>query len=103
MNSQRMVVTVLGLLLLPGTALAQSATSGAIAGEVRDTTGAVLPGVVVEAASPSLIEKVRTVVTDGQGRYQIVELRPGTYTVIFTLTGFNTAHCAQPVRVVGPR
>jgi hypothetical protein len=84
------LATVLGLLLLPGTTWAQSATSGAIAGEVRDTTGAVLPGVVVEAASPALIERVRTVVTDGQGRYQIVELRPGTYTVTFTLAGFNT-------------
>src|SRR3989475_8919823 len=92
MNSQTVVrlVTICGLLVLPGMAWAQSATSGAIAGEVRDTTGAVLPGVVVEATSPSLIEKARSVVTDGQGRYQIVELRPGTYTVTFTLGGFST-------------
>src|SRR5207249_2362085 len=92
MNSQTVVrlVTICGLLMLPGMAWAQSATSGAIAGEVKDTTGAVLPGVAVEAASPSLIEKVRNVVTDGQGRYQIVDLRPGTYTVTFTLAGFNT-------------
>src|SRR5947208_3229531 len=92
MNSQTVVrlVTICGLLVLPGMAWAQSATSGAIAGEVRDTTGAVLPGVVVEATSPSLIEKARSVVTDGQGRYQIVELRPGTYTVTFTLPGFST-------------
>src|SRR5205085_7943205 len=48
------------------------------------------PGVTVEAASPVLIEKVRTVVSDGEGRYTIVNLRPGTYTVTFTLTGFNT-------------
>jgi hypothetical protein len=89
-NTRTMVWLVLGLLLLPGTGWAQSATSGAIAGEVRDTTGAVLPGVTVEAASPALIEKVRTVVTDGQGRYQIVELRPGTYTVTFTLPNFST-------------
>src|ERR1700682_534746 len=67
-----------------------SATSGSIAGVVKDTTGAVLPGVTVEAASPALIEKVRTVVTDDQGQYKIVELRPGTYTVTFTLTGFST-------------
>src|SRR5438093_10147449 len=61
-----------------------------LAGLVTDTTGAVLPGVTVEAASPELIERVRTVVTDGQGRYQIIDLRPGLYSVTFTLTGFNT-------------
>ena len=49
-----------------------------------------LPGVTVEATSPALIEKVRTVVTDGAGRYSIVDLRPGDYAVTFTLTGFNT-------------
>jgi hypothetical protein len=75
-----------GLLLAPSIASAQSAISGL----VRDATGAVLPGVTVEAASPVLIEKVRTVVSDDQGRYTIVDLRPGTYTVTFTLTGFNT-------------
>ena len=57
---------------------------------MRDTSGAVLPGVTVEAASPALIEKVRTVVTDGEGQYKIVDLVPGTYSVTFTLTGFNT-------------
>jgi hypothetical protein len=61
-----------------------------IAGVVRDTTGAVLPGVTVEASSPALIEKVRTAVTDGEGRYNITELRPGTYTVVFSLPGFNS-------------
>src|SRR5216117_278307 len=61
-----------------------------IAGVVTDESGAVLPGVAVEAASPVLIEKVRTVVTDGQGRFSIVELRPGIYTVTFTLPGFRT-------------
>jgi hypothetical protein len=61
-----------------------------IAGVVRDSSGAVLPGVTIEAASPALIEKVRTSVSDGNGRYQIVDLRPGTYTVTFTLPGFNT-------------
>src|SRR5262245_17768707 len=76
--------------LLVGNAQAQSASSGAIAGEVRDTTGAVLPGVTIEAASPALIEKVRTVVTDSQGQYKIVELRPGAYTVTFSLSGFST-------------
>src|SRR5688572_11013340 len=61
-----------------------------IAGVVRDTSGSVLPGVTVEAASPALIEKVRAVVTDGEGRYNIVDLRPGTYSIIFTLPGFRT-------------
>jgi hypothetical protein len=61
-----------------------------ISGVVRDTSGLAMPGVTVEAASPALIEKVRTVTTDGEGRYSIVDLRPGTYTVTFTLTGFST-------------
>ena len=67
-------------------ALAQAS----IAGVVRDVSGAVLPGVTVEAASPVLIEKVRTVVTDGAGQYRIEPLRPGTYTVTFSLPGFST-------------
>ena len=68
--------------------MAQS-VGGAIAGVARDTSGAVLPGVTVEVASPALIEGVRTVVTDEQGAYRILELRPGTYTVTFTLPGFS--------------
>src|SRR4029077_15952592 len=79
----------IALLLLPSSAFAQGQT-GSIAGSVKDTTGAVLPGVIVEAASPALIEKVRTAVTDGQGAYKIVDLRPGIYSVTFTLTGFST-------------
>jgi hypothetical protein len=71
-------------------AYAQSATTGAIAGTVRDASGAVLPGVTVEASSPALIEKVRTATTDAQGNYKIVDLRPGAYSVTFTLTGFVT-------------
>jgi hypothetical protein len=63
---------------------------GSIAGVVRDTSGAVLPGVTVEASSPVLIEKVRSVITDGAGQYRIVDLRPGTYSVVFTLPGFST-------------
>ena len=62
----------------------------ALAGVVRDPSGAILPGVTVEAASPALIEKARSVVTDGTGQYRIVDLRPGTYTLTFTLPGFNT-------------
>jgi hypothetical protein len=83
------LVIVIACVLLPSAALAQQTASG-IAGIVRDTSGAVLPGVTVEAASPALIEKVRTVVTNAEGRYNIVDLRPGTYVVTFTLTGFNT-------------
>ena len=78
-------VLVWAILLLPSVAFAQAS----IAGVVRDTSGAVLPGVTVEAASPVLIEKVRTAVTDGNGRYQIVDLRPGAYTVTFTLRGLQ--------------
>lgn len=81
------VVVTLVLTFLPGTLLAQN---GAIAGAVRDTTGAVLPGVTVEASSAALIEKVRTVVTDSAGQYNIIDLRPGTYVVTFALPGFNT-------------
>ena len=69
---------------------ALASSQGAIAGVVKDTSGAVLPGVTVEAASPALIEKVRSAVTDGTGQYQIVNLPPGGYTVTFTLAGFNT-------------
>jgi Carboxypeptidase regulatory-like domain len=71
---------------LPALAAAQSQ----ITGLVRDESGAVLPGVTVEAASPVLIEKSKTAVTDAQGRYTIVDLRPGTYKITFTLTGFAT-------------
>src|SRR5688500_5087284 len=76
---------VLACLVVPTTALAQST----IAGLVRDTSGAVLPGVTVEAASPALIERVKTAVTNEAGQYRIVDLRPGLYTVTFRLTGFN--------------
>ena len=79
---------VLACVLLSSAAWAQQASG--IAGVVRDASGGVLPGVTVEAASPALIEKVRSVVTDGEGRFNIVDLRPGTYVVTFSLTGFNT-------------
>lgn len=65
-----------------------AAAQAILAGEVKDTTGAVLPGVTVEAASPALTEKVRTAVTDGSGRYRIESLPPGSYTVTFSLSGF---------------
>ena len=73
--------------VLAGSAWAQQASG--IAGLVTDETGGVLPGVTVEASSPALIEQVRTAVTDGQGRFNIVQLRPGTYVVTFTLPGFS--------------
>jgi hypothetical protein len=82
----RIVGLLASVVLLPVTAFAQ----GAIAGQVKDASGAVLPGVTVEAASPVLIEKERTVVSDGSGNYRIENLRPGSYTVTFTLTGFST-------------
>jgi hypothetical protein len=81
------LVALAWLVLLPAAARAQT---GVVAGVVRDTTGAVLPGVTVEAASPALIERVRTAITDGEGQYKIVDLRPGTYAVTFTLPGFTT-------------
>jgi hypothetical protein len=74
------------ILLTPAVTHAQ----GSIAGVVRDTTGAVLPGVTVDAASPALIEKVRSVTTDDAGQYTIADLRPGEYSVTFTLPGFST-------------
>jgi len=82
----QLVVLATCLLALPAIARAQST----IAGVVRDTSGAVLPGVTVEASSDVLIEKTRAVTTDGSGQYKIVDLRPGTYTVTFSLPGFQT-------------
>jgi Carboxypeptidase regulatory-like domain len=75
------------LVFFPSATGAQTGT-GSIAGTVRDATGAVLPGVTVEAFSPALIEKVRTASTDASGQYKIIELPPGVYTVAFGLTGF---------------
>lgn len=80
-----MLATVGALFCAPTPLFAQSA----IAGVVKDTSGAVMPGVTVEAASPALIEKVRAVVSDDRGVYQIVGLSPGKYTVTFTLSGFS--------------
>jgi hypothetical protein len=87
-RSVRCTFVVVGLLMLPVAAAAQNLAS--IAGVVRDASGAVLPGVTVEAASPALVEKQRVVVTDDTGQYRIEALRPGPYTVTFTLTGFST-------------
>src|SRR3954465_1268557 len=85
-RSLRVALVVAALALLPAAAFAQSA----ITGVVKDSSGAVLPGVTVEAASDVLIEKVRSAVTDGAGQYRILALPPGTYAVTFSLTGFST-------------
>src|SRR5438128_10838361 len=82
----RLTAALFALLLLPAAAYAQAS----ITGVVKDSSGGVLPGVTVEASSPALIEKVRDAVTDESGVYRIVDLRPGTYAVEFTLPGFTT-------------
>jgi hypothetical protein len=81
------VVLALLAVLTPVSVFAQAAISGT----VRDTSGAILPGVTVEASSPELIEKVRTASTDNSGQYRIENLRPGVYTVTFSLQGFSTS------------
>lgn len=87
----RRVVTCAAILCVAVFMTSRSASAQAsIAGVARDGSGAVLPGVTVEASSPALIEKARTVVTDGSGQYKIVDLSPGRYQVAFTLTGFKT-------------
>jgi len=88
-RAARLSAVLLLLVLVPSLALAQGQT-GSIAGVAKDATGAVLPGVTVEVSSPALIEKTRVGVTDGEGAYKIINLRPGTYAVTFTLTGFST-------------
>jgi hypothetical protein len=89
-NAPRLVIlagaTALALVLLPGMALAQAT----LAGTLRDTSGAVLPGVTVEASSPVLIEGTRSTVTDSSGLYSLPSLPPGSYRVTFALTGFAT-------------
>jgi hypothetical protein len=84
-RSRNALLALVWLIAAPALVYGQAS----ITGVVRDTSGAVLPGATVEAASPALIEKVRSVVSDGAGQYRIVDLRPGTYTVTFTLPGFT--------------
>src|SRR5437899_1381677 len=88
-RAMRTLVTcaaILAALLLPTSVLAQASLTGT----VHDPSGAVLPGVTVEAASPALIEKTQSATTDGSGQYRIIDLRPGTYSLTFTLAGFVT-------------
>ncbi len=84
--SKATLVLAIAVLLLPSAAFAQG---GALTGAVRDESGAVLPGVTVEASSPALIEKVREAITDGAGQYRITGLNPGTYSLTFRLPGFS--------------
>jgi len=85
----RVAVVSLIVVTLVGPASARAQVNGAIAGIIKDVSGAVLPGVTVEASSPALIEKVRSAVSDGGGQYRIEDLRPGTYAITFTLPGFS--------------
>ncbi|HEY3161363.1 MAG TPA: carboxypeptidase regulatory-like domain-containing protein [Vicinamibacterales bacterium] len=85
-GSRVFMLMVVALIAVPALARAQAS----IAGQVKDASGAVLPGVTVEASSPALIEKVRSVVTGGTGQYRLELLPPGTYTVTFALPGFST-------------
>jgi len=84
-----MLVAALASMVLVGAAASAPAQS-AIAGVVRDSSGAVLPGVTVEVTSPALIEKTRAAVTDQAGQYKVIDLRPGVYSVTFQLQGFAT-------------
>jgi len=81
-----LIVVSAAVFLVPATSSAQAV----IAGVVKDSSGSVIPGVLVEASSPALIEKTRSVVTDSSGQYRIVDLSPGTYLVSFTLAGFKS-------------
>ena len=86
------ILVLVVLLIIPATAHAQAQAS--IVGTVKDSSGAVLPGVTVEASSPALIEKTRSVLTNERGQYSIEALRPGSYTVRFSLPGFTTVQRA---------
>ena len=83
----RLMASASAMIVFPVLGLAQF---GSIAGVVKDNSGGILPNVTVEAASPVLIEKSRTAVSDASGQYRVEQLRPGTYTVTFTLSGFST-------------
>jgi len=84
------IVGFLAVTMFVSSASAQTRQTSSIAGVVRDATGGALPGVTVEAASPALIQKVATAISDAEGRYQLPDLRPGSYTVTFSLPGFAT-------------
>src|SRR5262249_41226723 len=94
----RAILVLVTLLIIPAMAHAQATAS--IVGAVRDSSGAVLPGVTVEASSPALIEKARSAVSNESGRYSIDNLRPGTYTMTFTLPGF-TSYKREGIELAG--
>ena len=98
MRAPKVFLSILAAaLLVPSLAFAQKAS---LAGIVRDTSGAVLPGVTVEASSPVMIEKVRSTVSDSSGQYRIIDLDPGTYQVTFALPGF-TKVVREGVQIAG--
>ena len=82
----KVMAFVAAIVVLPAAAYAQASITGA----VKDSSGAVLPGVTVEASSPALIEKTRVVATDDTGQYRIIDLEPGRYALTFSLNGFST-------------
>ena len=84
--ARTLLLVIAALSVLPGAVFAQ----GSLTGMVKDASEAVLPGITVEAASPALIEKIRTATTNSSGQSRIVDLRPGSYIVTLTLTGFNS-------------
>jgi hypothetical protein len=92
----RTAVFVFACLICASSVFAQATLSGVI----KDASGGVLPGVTVEATSPALIERARTAITDGNGQYQIVDLRPGAYTLTFTLSGFSVTR-RENIEVTG--
>lgn len=87
--SSASLAAIMWLVLTSATALAQGTGAASITGTVRDESGGVLPGVTVEVSSPVLIEKVRSTVTDSDGAFRITELRPGIYSVTYSLPGFS--------------
>src|SRR5262249_20997398 len=87
---KRLIILFALAVFMPAAVYAQAVTGASISGTVKDASGGVLPAVTVEAASPALIEKVRVAMTDSTGQYKIENLRPGTYSVTFTLSGFST-------------
>src|SRR5262250_3510673 len=86
---KRLLIRLLVVVAVLGAGASQ-ASAQSLAGTVHDTSGAVLPGVTIEASSPALITKVRTGISDESGQYRIPDLPPGTYKISFTLTGFST-------------
>src|SRR5438552_1309880 len=86
------ILVLLAVVVIPAMAHAQAS----IVGTVRDSSGAVIPSVTVEASSPALIEKARSVVINGSGQYSIEDLRPGSYTVTFTQPGFSPVESSWP-------